>query len=175
MILPPFEGSLGDKLIIFKVQKHDMPMPTASGAERTAFWNALVSELPAYVHFVLNDWKIEQVLVSQRYGVTHFQHPDVLLALGELSPEVRLLELIDAEIFKLPTTSEWEGTSIELENRLANYPSDVAYQARNLFTFQAPCGTYLGRLKKLFPNRILYQKSKHDKKVDNQSTVKPLW
>ena len=80
------------------------------------------------------------------------------MALGELAPEMRMLELIDAEIFKLPTVDEWEGLSPKLENRLINHPSEVAFQARNLFTFQAACGTYLGRLQKLFPNRVSYRR-----------------
>jgi hypothetical protein len=168
LILPPFDDSIEDKLILFKVEKHAMPMSTATNQERTAFWEKLVSELPAYVDYLLNTWKITEVLVSQRYGVTHYQNSDILEQLGALAPETRLLQLIDAEIFKpvLPTgipTNPWQGTAIDLEKRLSSYPSDVTHQARELLSWQGASGTYLGRLRKTQPARISYQKTRTER------------
>jgi hypothetical protein len=168
LILPPFDDSIEDKLILFKVAKRAMPMPTATNQERAAFWEKLASELPAYVEYLFNSWKINKLLVSQRYGVTHYQNPDILEQLGELAPETRLLQLIDAEIFKpvLPTgrpTNPWQGTAIELEQRLTSYPSDVVLQARELLSWQGASGTYLGRLRKTQPKRISYQKTRTDR------------
>ena len=105
LILPPLDDSLADKLIIFKIEHRAVPaeIDTQSLEGRKAFRQRLSAELPAYVYFLLNEWKIEPEFVSQRYGVTHFHHQDILVQLGELAPETRLLRLIDAEIFKLPT------------------------------------------------------------------------
>jgi hypothetical protein len=169
MILPPLDDSLEDKLMIFKTEKSTMPMPTASGSERTAFWNKLVSELPAFVDYLLNRWRIDAPLVSQRYGITHYHHPDVVQQLGELTPETRLLQLIDAEIFKsvIPSGSRpipWEGTALELEKDLTGSSSGVSHQARQLFSWQGSCGTYLGRLRKLYPMRLSYHRTDHDRK-----------
>jgi hypothetical protein len=158
MILPPFDDSLSDKLMIFKVCEGAIKDQTATLAQRTAFWKKLTSELPAYIDYLLNTWVIEKDFVSQRYGVTHFQHPEVLLKLGELAPETRLLQLIDAEIFKsvngIARTLDWDGGAIELEKVLTSSLSDVQYQARSLLNWQGACGTYLGRLKKQYPARI---------------------
>jgi hypothetical protein len=112
LVLPPLDDSLIDKLIIFKARQRAMPMQTASTADRTKFRNTLLAELPAYVHFLLNTWLIETELVSQRYGITHYQNPEILLRLGELTPETRLLQLIDEEIFRRATTTEWKGSEL---------------------------------------------------------------
>ena len=126
--------------------EHGAPEGVRKG--RDAFRHRLSAELPAYVYFLLNDWKIEPEFVSQRYGVTHFHHQDILVQLGELAPETRLLQLIDAEIFNLSTASEWKGSAVELESRLLTFSSNVVHQARTLLSWQCACGTYLGRLKK---------------------------
>jgi hypothetical protein len=159
MILPPFDDSISDKLMIFRAHKHPMPMPTGTIQERRAFRAALSADLPAYMYYLLYEWEIGPGLVSQRYGVTHYQDPDILLKLGELAPETRLLQLIDAEIFKPvkpigPRTDPWKGTSLELEQRLTHHTSGVHRQACELLSWQGACGTYLGRLKKQQQNRV---------------------
>src|SRR5260221_2547980 len=158
MILPPFDDSVSDKLIIFKVSKHPMSMDTATLEGRMKFRAALSAELPAYIHYLLHEWKIDPQLVSQRYGIIHFQNPDILLQLGELAPETRLLQLIDAEIFKNPQHGEWVGTSLALEQELTHQISTIRRQAQDLLDWQAACGTYLGRLKKLRRTRISSRK-----------------
>jgi hypothetical protein len=161
MILPPLDDSLQDKLIIFKAQCCPMPMPTATIAERQLFWDTLVSELPGYIHYLFNRWVIEEQLVSQRYGITHFHHSEIVSHLQELAPEMRLLELIDAEVFKYVEpigrrTDPWKGSSMELEKVLTDSTSSVSFQARQLLCWQGACGTYLRRLKNLFPTRITF-------------------
>jgi hypothetical protein len=163
MILPPFDDSISDKLFIFKCQKSQMAMPTATLDERLAFRTKLSTELPAYLHYLLYEWKIEKDFISQRYGITHYQNPDILLQLGELAPETRLLQLIDAEIFKTvkpigPLKDPWEGTSLALEQLLTDYTSTVQRQACELLSWQGACGTYLGRLKKQHPKRVLMER-----------------
>jgi hypothetical protein len=169
LILPPFDDSISDKLIIFKVDKKEMPMKTATNEQRAAFWDRLVSELPAYVHYLFNFWTIDAALVSQRYGVTDYHHSHILDQLAELAPETRLLQLIDAEIFK-PVAPlgrrkiPWTGTAIELEQRLTTYLSDVRRQADELLSWQGASGTYLGRLKKIRPKRVSSQRTHAERK-----------
>jgi hypothetical protein len=159
MILPPFDDSIQDKLMLFKVAEHPMPMPTATLDDRMKFRAALSAELPAYVYHLLSEWKIDPALVSQRYGITHYQHPEILFRLNELAPETYLLLLIDQQIFKqIPQPDSWEGTSLKLEQELTYPASSVRRQAENLFSWQGACGTYLGRLRKLYPNRISSRK-----------------
>src|SRR5262249_13593760 len=150
------------KLIILKVHKHRMPMNTATIEDRVKFRTTLSSELPAYVHYLLHDWKIEPEIVSHRYGIAHYHDPDILVQLGELAPETRLLQLIDAEIFNTvpPPSDPWEGTSLALEQRLTYYSSSVRRQAHDLLNWQGACGTYLGRLRKRLPRRFSYRKTR---------------
>jgi hypothetical protein len=153
MILPPIDESLQDKLIILKATHHRMPMPSVSDEEREIFIAALRAELPHFIHF-LTKWQIPSHLVSQRYGITHFQHPDILEALGTFAPETKLLEMIDAELFDSPAPGIWEGSANELERRLVSNNSKVRREAHQLFSFPTACGTYLGRLAKNYPGRF---------------------
>jgi hypothetical protein len=160
MVLPPIDEDLQDKFIILKASKHPMPMPTVTDMERETFMNVLRSELPAFIDFLLK-WQIPEALVSQRYGITHFHHPDILQALGVFSPESRLLEMIDAELFSSPAPGSWEGTASELERKLTADGSKVKREASKLLTFQAACGTYLGRLRNIDRDRF---KDRHTNK-----------
>jgi hypothetical protein len=153
MILPPIDESLTDKLIILKAARHPMPMPSSSDEERSRFMDALKSELPHFAQFLF-DWEIPADLVSQRYGIAHYQHPEILTALGTLAPETRLLELIDSELFGSAAPGSWEGTASDLERKLTGDSSSVRREAAKLFSFPTACGTYLGRLQKLYPARF---------------------
>ena len=153
MILPPIDSSLEDKIIILKASKHPMPMHTVTNAQRDSFMATLRSELPAFVAFLLN-WKIPDSLVSQRYGITHFHHPDILDALGAFSPENHLLEIIDAQLFNSPAPGSWQGSASQLQRLLTADTSTVKREASKILTFQAACGTYLGRLEKIHKHRV---------------------
>jgi hypothetical protein len=168
MILPPIDESLQDKLIILKAAKHPMPMPSVSDAEREVFMAALRAELPHFVDF-LTKWQIPEHLVSQRYGITHYHHPEILEALGTFAPETRLLEMIETELFDSIAPGTWEGTAIQLERVLVSDNSKVAREARRLLSFPVACGTYLGRLQKLHPERF---KSEHTR-TGNKWTIDP--
>jgi hypothetical protein len=152
LILPPIDESLVDKLMLLKVKQFEMPMPTATVEQRTAFWNTVVGELPAFLAF-LESWKIPDELISDRFGITHYHHPDLLSAIDSLSPEIRLLNLIDAVLWDdYAPQSEKKKTAGELEQELIN--SVMGYEARKLLDWNNATGTYLGRLATRLPNRV---------------------
>jgi hypothetical protein len=153
MVIPPIDESLEDKLIIFKAQRHEMPMPTASDADRERFMSALKAELPHFLYY-LQRWDIPADLVSQRYGIVHFHHPDILETLGSLTPERKLLEMIDTVLFGSLVPGPVERRSAEIERELTKDGSPVRREASQLFSFPAACGTYLGRLAKAHPERF---------------------
>ena len=153
MILPPIDESLQDKLIILKADRYPMPLPSVSDEERERFMGELRAELPHFIDF-LTKWRIPDHLISQRFGISHYQHSDILEALGTLAPETKLLEMIDAELFDSPAPGGWEGSANKLERQLLDDSSKVYREARQLFSFQAACGTYLGRLARTYPERF---------------------
>jgi hypothetical protein len=160
MVLPPVDDSIADKIILLRANKRPMPMPTGTLDERHKFWDTLVAELPAYAHWLLHVWDIPTELLSQRFGITHFHHPDILRSLDDLAPEMRLMSLIDGELFKSPTTTEWNGTADELERRLTGSESTCQYEARRLFSFNTAAGVYLGRLAKKQAERVNQRRAK---------------
>ncbi len=166
MVLPPIDDSIEDKLIILRASKFIMPMPTATLGQRKAFWETLIDELPAFLHY-LTQWKIPKALSSERFGVTHFHHPEILQAIDNLAPEFRLLRLIDDELFQTDAAGVWEGSAEQLERRLCADDSRCRNEARKLFTYNTACGVYLGRLAKRQPERFA---SEHTRK-GNQWTI----
>jgi hypothetical protein len=169
MILPPIDLSIQDKLIILKSESHDMPMPTVTDTQREAFMNKLQAELPCFLHFLF-DYTIPETLISHRYGITHFHHPDILEAISAMAPETRLLELIDVQLFDSPAPGTWEGSANQLERILTDqHESKVKREAERLLTFPLACGTYLGRLQKTYSDRLV---SVHTK-TGNVWTINP--
>jgi hypothetical protein len=144
LILPPLDESLADKVMLLKVKKFALPMPTATIQQRGAFWDALLAELPGFLYW-LDGYRIPDDLVEERYGITHFHHPALLSAIDLLAPEVRLLTLIDAVLFRPGAISQpWHGTAEDLEGQLL--ASAMAFEARRLLDWNNAAGTYLGRL-----------------------------
>lgn len=151
LVLPVIDQSIEDKLILLKVTRIGPPMPASTGAERDKFWKTLMSELPAFVDFLMK-WEIPEKLRSPRYGITHYHHPEILAAVSELSPENRLLSLIDRRVFAGTGLSVFEGPAEELERSLAD--GNTAYEARSLLSYTSACGVYLGRLAAKYPARV---------------------
>jgi hypothetical protein len=86
-------------------------------------------------------------------GITPYQHPEIVEKLKQKTPEMKLLEFIDGEIFRNPSTplnharlEPWEGSATSLETRLVNPPSKIIHEARKLLAWQNSRGAYLGRL-----------------------------
>jgi hypothetical protein len=157
MVLPPIDESIEDKLILLRASKNAMPMPTATGEQRKLFMQKIKGELPAFLAHLIA-WKIPADLVCERFGIRHFHHPEILQAIDTLSPEFRLLALIDSEIFDNPITSEWSGTAEELERRLCSSESRCRSEAQRLLTYNTACGVFLGRLLKKVGERITFQR-----------------
>jgi hypothetical protein len=159
MVLPPIDDSIEDKLIILRAFKSPMPMPTATLEQRGAFWQKLEGEVPAFLDY-LTRWEIPIKLRSERFGITHFHHPEILQAIDNLAPEFRLLRLIDEWLFEAyENGATWEGSAEQLERELCADNSKCRHEARKLFTFNTACGVYLSRLAKKHPERFGYSRS----------------
>lgn len=169
LILPPMDESLMDKIMLLKVHKSDMPMPSFTMAQREAFWKTLVEELPSFL-WDLQSWEIPEELQCERFGVQYFQHPELMAALEETTPEVRLLALIDAAFREgclhnevsfgeqpSPNDKPFEGTAECLTMKL--FKSTQQYEAKKLLDWHTAAGTYLGRLAQKRPGRVSYHRT----------------
>ena len=154
MVLPPLDESLSDKIMLLKCRKHEMPMPAGTPAEKEAFWNALMPELPGFAYFLLNEWTVPGELTESRFGVKCYHHTDILEALSAQSPEQQLLDLIDMEIFSSDASGPETVRAIDVQKKLTRYESDCNTAATKLLSFPSATGTYLGRLSKSHPHRV---------------------
>jgi hypothetical protein len=87
-------------------------------------------------------------LQDSRFGIAAFQHPEIVEKVQETTPEIKLLELIDAGLwFGEINPESWDGTAAELEKKLVRENSQVSYEARRLLHWSNATGTYLARLR----------------------------
>jgi hypothetical protein len=154
-VLPPIEGDIADKIMLLKVNRRDMPMPTETAEDKELFWEAIKAELPHFIYF-LQSWSIPAALVYPRFGVRYFHHPELLEALEKTAPQTRLLELVDQIIFAGPNgygTEPFIGSADDLERQLRSNP-DYRHSLDNLLNFSSACGTFLGNLAKKPDGRV---------------------
>jgi hypothetical protein len=94
--------------------------------------------------------------------------------LNEVSPEQRLLSLIDSQFF---TQDKIQGgkittlplefidlTSEEIERALTSSASSLAFESRRLLSWSNACGTYMGRLAKTEPDRVKSSRTSSSRK-----------
>lgn len=156
LILPPIDDSLEDKIILLKAKKAGLPADIGTAEGRVRYWSQLMRELPMFLD-ALVQFPIPAALQSGRFGVKHFQHPTLIAALSEMSPEMRLMGLIDAALTEQEHVGQWTGTATELEQLLSE--SKVGFEARRLLDWSNATGTYLGRLARKLPNRVQAQRT----------------
>ncbi len=137
LVLPLMDDSVADKMMIFKISNRPMPMPTSTLEETDAFWKQLMAEFPAFLHHLIT-LQVPEAMRSSRYGVRHFHHPEVMEAIDSLSPEAKLLSMLDD--YFAPLATPWTGTADALQRLLEAEGSDNQHEARKLFSFNTACG-----------------------------------
>jgi hypothetical protein len=168
--IPPIDGDFADKVFVFKCARVEkafepflMETPSLPGLpaspsrelDQGKLWRAIVDEIPAIRAWLLNSFgTVPDNLRDQRFGVESYQHPDLLAELSELSTEMRLLELLDALLFRAAhdesgapeiPPAKWEGMAFDLEQLFLQ--SDKLRDAyRSICRSFQQCGTYLGKL-----------------------------
>lgn len=148
MILPPLDDSILDKVMLFKCS------PARLGKNRKRTLALFMNELPALA-WHLDGLKIPAKFADDRYGVRAYHDEELLTAVTGISPEQRLLDLMDEILWKRKPASEsgvWEGSAIELERELRS--TDFGVVVDKLLHFSSACGVYLQRLANKMPARI---------------------
>jgi hypothetical protein len=136
-ILPPYEPQLREKITLIKFGHGRDLLPDSTGRE--AFWRQVKSEIPALCHH-LNSYQLPEAIRHPRYGVNHFHNKELLVALDVISPEMQLHDLIIEHV--LNSSSEWNGTASELEQKLRSKSGELP----RVCTTTQTTGKYLNRL-----------------------------
>lgn len=145
MVLPPLDDSVQDKLMLFHM-RHGFDFDIREPAERLKFEKALAVEMPHFLHFLLNDWVIDEGMRDTRFGIHAYADAFILGAFNESAPELQLLELLDRQYFSGGQKTEKSGTAAEIQSELVAAESLVSYDARRLLYQPITCGIYLARL-----------------------------
>jgi len=153
LVLPPLDDSIEDKLILLRGSKFDFPEPFDTSEEKAKFRQTLISEIPAFLHWLLNEYKIPEDHRDQRFGVKAWHHPVLHRDVELLSNESRLLALIDQVAWKDTGSETWEGSAAELYQLLTEDRATKS-EARCLVSGGQATGNLLGKLAKKFPDRV---------------------
>ena len=152
-VLPELDESTVGKAIILKAHKAENPrVQLPNVKERPDFRERFERALPGFVH-MLTQWEIPEAITNGRYGVRAYQHPELKAALGHMSDEARLLEMID---ILLPLSEPWEGTSGDLEIALRAYAKDsgMSQELSKVLWNRRALGNGLGKIRKTNPERV---------------------
>lgn len=151
MILPPLDESILDKVMLIKCNRSEI------GENRKKTWDRIIKELPAFA-FYLDKMPVPKAMQSVRFGVKAYHNPELLEVLASLSPENRLLSVIQEVIFGPGSKDDmFDGTAEELEKQIR--ASNFSFAAEKLFHFNTACAVYLARLSKKQPSRFSSRKS----------------
>jgi hypothetical protein len=154
-IIPPLDDDLADKVTILQVERVSLPVDTSTPDGRTQLQKMILSELPAYTHY-LNKLEIPEHLRDSRSGIKAWRHPNLVASLESISPEHILSEMISC----LWECEDIDGdpckiTAAKLQETLMTNGSPCAQQARALLSrWSAACGTYLGKLARRRPDMV---------------------
>jgi len=155
-VLPPIDESLKDKITLLRAFPIKPPYKAEDIKARNAWRARLSAELPAFM-FWLRSFRVPAASVNVRYGVNSYQEPTLVEALQDLSPERRLINLIDALYIWGVDRLPWSGTASELEERLLE--KDKLGRVSRLLYYHGACGTYLSRLESQSGDRISSKKA----------------
>jgi hypothetical protein len=157
LVLPPLDDDLSGKIILLRATVHEMPMPADTPEQKESFWQQLLSELPAFLYWLLTEFEIPQDHRVARFGVRAFHHPVLTTELEELSPAMALLGLIDQADFWIfgadKKVKTWKGTALELRALLMEFDK-TKRDAIRLLDWTNACGQYLNDLVKIRPKRV---------------------
>jgi hypothetical protein len=161
-VLPPLDNDLADKIMLLRVARAEMPMPTNTAAQKAQFMAQLEAELPAFVHAMLHFVIPEELRAESRFGIVAHHDRSLVQLIEETKPELVLLELVDRVVFgsvRHSAGEAWRGSAAQLLGVLQN-DDTYGLQARELMKRSNLCGTYLTRLMQLPESRVtsaLYQ------------------
>lgn len=182
LVLPPLDGDVDDKEMLIKGYARPrppgelstwfegrpteetpyneacwpMPMPTRTEEEQQRFREVVLAELPAFLFWLLFEFKMPSKVTGGRFVVRHWHHPVIVTELRSLSPDIRLWDLLvrakvvfneyheqsSGDPAYWSHRQEWRGSSGDLEELLKKHPrSALSLDERK----EIPVSSWLGR------------------------------
>lgn len=173
MVLPPLDGDVNDKILLLKGYSRPpppepitmetpaeqacwpAPMPTRTPVEKEAYRTTVRAELPAFLFWLLQEFKMPSRVSGGRFVVRHWHHPALVSALQDLSPHMRIWELIlrsqcvlqvwraqgENEPGLLSWRDEWKGSASQLEQLLKGESSKLTLDEKR----EIPQPNWLGQ------------------------------
>lgn len=149
-VIPPLDRSILEKMFLFKCS------PATVGSDRKKIEATVRAEVPLIRAWLLQRLgELPKEFHDNRFGVLHWAHPELLAELSDMSPESRLLALIDHVLFEQDKSDDpvpFIVPMLELEKRLRS--SAFSFQVEKLLHYSTACGVYLSRLAKSHPSRV---------------------
>lgn len=149
-VCPALSDGLQDKLIILRARQSER-LPTTH-EENDAWAAAIRSEIPAFAAHLLAWRPPPGMLLDERSRVANFWHPELVTALREMQPEMRLLELIDGLQLIGADKSHWNGTASDFEREMRQ--KDTEGVLDRIFTNGMSAGRMLSELARMSPDRV---------------------
>jgi hypothetical protein len=154
-VLPPLDNSLTDKIILMKCHtaiNDDWP---GKGEAVTELQAQIEAQVPAFIHYLLNEHKVAPELYDVRFGVKGYQDTELCERIDGLAPETELEALIDrcwaqAKVEKKKVHIGSMDMQLQLEAH-----NELSYRAKNLLRFTTACGVYLDRLHEKNPTKFV--------------------
>lgn len=160
MVLPPLASDVEDKMLILKCYNNKIcaDLRRKPEAEKAAFFQSSIKELPHFLEWLSNHWKIPAGM-SGRFGVPHWCHPEIERELFTLSPMQRTWELVRKYVqATLPGTSKkWVGGAQMLWSGMTGNEDALSRKERDLVP-NSPgwLGKQLTTLMKNYPDAISF-------------------
>ena len=153
------DASIQDKVFLFLCERATKCLNQFRSEEgdidRSATWQAIRNEVPIIRAWLLNTFKtVPGEFKDDRFGIRAWHHPELMAELSNMSPEARLLSLIDSCLFDEDTF--FMGKAMDIEKKLRE--SKFSFEVEKLLKFSSACGTYLARLEKTNPERFTGKK-----------------
>ena len=150
-VMPDIDESTRNKISILDCKRKKMPMPTRTQADKDAFWNQIVSEMPAFLYHIMEEHVITEEFADtkeERMGVRGYHNEKALNFVEAYSNEGKRLHAI-IEVLRKDNGKSWEGSASELVKILKEEAKDYKSTPTSIGRFlnqRIACGSKLVKM-----------------------------
>jgi len=150
--IPAKDDHMKDKMHVLKVHPDATVHLVERLGGRDVFRMKIREELPAYLHWLLNEFQIPAELKGTRYGMKAYQNQEIVDAIEETAPYMHLMEVMKNQ-FAGVVNRNVTLTDIASELQNPNTPRGVLPNSLNTLA------KYLASLSKASPSNITRTKT----------------